>query len=210
MVAHDVLTYMCARSVGFEPEMVKITQYSYGDVDKGPYNACFPPEMREGKRPTVTGADPLYDENEYYADFVRYTRPDNGYVPGLEVLALYSAEPDWGMDYDLKLSPLQKLTGGSQGYRHLRYGLFFLRAGVAHLRAVYFTEMARTAFRRDDPYWGIRFSARAIHYIEDILTPVHAKPFSEMYALKKLLCPKRLYFTAQHCVPSLGWRPSVH
>jgi hypothetical protein len=198
MVAHDVLTYMSARSVGFEPEMVKITQYSYGDVDKGPYNARFTSEMREGKRPTVTASDPLYDENEYYANFVRYTRPNSVHVPGLEVLALYSAEPDWGMDFNLKLSPLQKLTGESQGYRHLRYGLFFFRAGVAHLRAVYFTELARTAFQRDDPYWGIRFSARAIHYIEDVLTPVHTKPFSEAYALKNLLFPKKLYFTAQN------------
>ena len=198
MIAHDVLTYVCARSLGFGPEMVKITPYSYGDVDRGPYNVRSAPEMREGEKPTVTGADPFYDENEYYSDFVPYTHPENGLVPAIEVLSLYSAEPDWGMDCGLTLSPLQKLTGGSQGYRHLRYGLFLLRAGVAHRRAVYFTELARTAFLREDLYWGIRFSARAIHYIEDILTPVHAKPFSELYALKTLLCPKRLYSTAQN------------
>jgi hypothetical protein len=198
MVAHDVLTYVSARSVGFEPGMVKVTKYSYEDVDKSLYNDRYSPQMREGERPTVTDSDPLSDETEYYRDFVRYTRPNNGHVPGLEVLALYSAEPDWGMDDELKLSPLQRLTGGSQGYRHLRYGLFAFRAGIAHLRAAHFTRMSGVAFQRQDTYWGIRFAARAIHYIEDVLTPVHTKPFSEWYALKKFLFPKKIFHTAKN------------
>jgi hypothetical protein len=198
MVAHDVLTYVSARSVGFTPERVKVTQYSYEDVDKSLYNFRYSPQMREGERPTVTDSDPLNDENEYYRDFVGYMRPNDGHVPVLQVLSLYSAEPDWGMDNELKISPLQNLTGGSMGYRHLRYGLFFFRAGVAHLRAEHFTRMADEAFQREDVYWGIRFSARAIHYIEDILTPIHTKPFSEWYALKKFLFPKKMFHTAKN------------
>ena len=38
------------------------------------------------------------------------------------ILTNYADEPDWKMDQDLNLSPLQVLTGGSQGRRHKYYG----------------------------------------------------------------------------------------
>jgi hypothetical protein len=115
-------------------------------------------------------------------------------VSALEILSLYSAEPDWGMDADLSISPLQKLTGGSQGYRHLRYGLHRFRAGTAHLRALHFNQLADRAFSKGDFYWGMRFSARALHYIEDILSPFHTKPFPEWFWPLKMFRPRALYY----------------
>jgi len=195
MIAHDVLTYVSACSVGFPDEMVEITPYSYKEIDQILYNPDYIPVMREGLRPTVQSEDPRFDEDEYYADYIKYSKPINGKIPAVEVLSFYSAEPDWGMDDGLRLSPFQVLTGGSQGYRHLRYGLFGLRVGIVNKMFLYFNKLADEAFFRDDLYWGLRFSARAIHYLEDSLTPFHLKPFTESYIMKNLFSLKEIYFT---------------
>jgi hypothetical protein len=189
MVAHDVLTCLCAKELGLENRSVEITPYTYSDP--GPYNPESEIEYREGGRPTVRSDDAHIDEERFYAPFVSYDPPASRQVSALDVISLYSAEPDWGMDDKLYLSVLQRLTGDSLGYRHLRFGLFWFRAGIAHRRAVHFTELARAAFEKDDPYWGIRFSARAIHYIEDLLTPLHTKPFPEWFFLRMIISLKR-------------------
>ncbi|MFW6180283.1 MAG: hypothetical protein ACOC8N_00945 [Spirochaetota bacterium] len=194
MIGHDVLTYLCARAAGFPAVPVTRTPYTYGGDDPGPYNPDYRWELREGTGPAVSAEEPYFDENEFYAPFVPYHAPSGGKVSALEVLALYSAEPDWGMDAGMRLSPLQALTGGSQGYRHLRYGLFGLRVGTAHRRAPHFTRMARLAASRRDPYWCARFAARALHYLEDLASPFHTKPFPERAVPAGLLHPRRLYF----------------
>ncbi len=194
MVAHDVLTYLSAKAVNFPDTMVRITEYNYSDVDTIPYNPDYRLEYREGKRPTVTTEDPMYDENPFYNDFVKYSKPVNNTVSSLEVLSLYSVEPDWGMDFGLKLSPIQKFMGGSNGYRHMRYVLFyFIRAGLLKEQIKYFDRLSKIAFNKKDTYWGLRFSARAIHYLEDYLTPVHAKPSSEIFIVKNILSPKKIF-----------------
>ena len=201
MIAHDVMTYVSARSVGFRDVPVTLRPYSYGEVDRDRYNPSYAWEMREGGTPVVSSDNPYFDEQEYYGSSVRYSvlRGDEASrddaVSALEVLSLYSAEPDWGMDRELELSPLQKLTAGSQGYRHLRYGFFLFRAGVAHRRALHFQSLAAHAFDRGDPYWGLRFSARALHYIQDILSPYHLKPIPEWYWIPRLFRLRAVYHT---------------
>jgi hypothetical protein len=193
MIAHDVFTAICARSLGVRNHSLKITPFTY--LDGTPSNPLLDIEFREGGKPTVTSEDPNLDENEYYPEDNHYSRPEGGEVSWVEVLSLYSAEPDWGMDDGIKLSPIQKLMGGSQGYRHMRYNLFCFRVGVPQQRAIHFHGLARVAFDGGDKYWGVRFSARAIHYIQDILSPFHTKPFPEWYALSKLFNPWELYYT---------------
>ncbi len=194
MIAHDVLTYICARCAGIGEEEILIRPYNYKGTETRPICGDYELSNREGGRPVVASDDPRYDESEYYTDFIKYSYPKKGKVPLIQVLSLYSAEPDWGMDSGLKISPLQALTGGSQGYRHLRYGLFLFRAGIVHRMALHFFDLAQIAFNRRDMYWGVRFSARAIHYIEDLLTPVHTKPFTEMFFFEKMFHAKDLYF----------------
>ncbi len=194
MVAHDVLTYLSAKDVNFPDIDVKITDYSYEEVDTLRYNPEYKIEYREGKKPTVSSDNPLFDENIFYNDFIKYSKPVDGKVSSLEVLAMYSVEPDWGMDTGLYLSPIQKLMGGSNGYRHMRYVLFYLiRAGVLKKQIRYFDSLSKIAFGKNDIYWGIRFSARTIHYLEDFLTPVHAKPCTESFIVKNILFPKKIF-----------------
>ena len=186
MIAHDVHTYVCAKSVDMRDTSVRITPYAYHDVDRDIYNPAYQWEMREGGSPVTVSDHALKDERDYYNPYVRYDKPVNGKVSSLQVLSLYSAEPDWGMDEGLQLSPFQGVTAGSQGYRHLRYGWYFLRIGVAHRRALHFHELAEYAFSMGDSYWGLRFSGRALHYMQDLLTPYHLKPIPEWYWIPRL------------------------
>jgi hypothetical protein len=200
MIAHDVHTYLCARAVHMLDVPVTITPYTYHEMDTDRYNPSYAWEMREGKSPVTESEHPLKDEREYYSPFVTYDNPVGGRISSLKTLALYSAEPDWGMDDKLQLSPLQVVTDGSQGYRHLRYGWCLLRAGVAHRRALHFKKLAEHAYTRGDSYWGLRFSARTLHYIQDLLTPVHLKPIPEWYWLPRLFRLKKVFNTiySQH------------
>ncbi len=97
-----------------------------------------------------------------------------------QILIDYSDEPDWAMDKELELSKAQILMAGSQGYRHMYYPAWdwhlpwlFLPQGVAPQRAEHFYELAKQAISKGDLYWGFRFLARVIHYIEDLGQPYH-------------------------------------
>ncbi len=194
MIAHDVVSYVCTAGGGFSDREVNIAPYRYATLETEPLNAGYLPEMREGGRSAVHSQDPDLDETDYDGGYPRYGIPVRGAVSAREVLSLYSSEPDWGMDDGLRISPLQRLTGGSQGYRHMRWGLFAFRVGKAHERALYYTRMAEKVFAGGELYWGLRFSARALHYIQDILSPFHTKPFPECFLAAGLWKPKELYF----------------
>jgi len=115
-------------------------------------------------------------------------------VKASSILINYSDEPDWDLDTNLNLNKIQALTGGSQGYRHMYFSVFggLLKAGEAPKRANHFFEMSKIAFGKGDNYWGFRFTARAIHYLEDISQPYHTYPapldvlFKKFFNVKKL------------------------
>lgn len=109
----------------------------------------------------------------------------------LEVLVSYSDEPDWGMDQDLFFTKDQKYLGGtkgpsSQAWRHMylprwnpmhpyitfHYPLKTL--GVAPDRARMMADWSKMAFEAKDPYWGFRFLAWSLHYIQDLGQPFHS------------------------------------
>ena len=147
---------------------IEVTPYTYGDIDHDAYNPEFVIKYVEGKIGEKTKAS--------------------------DILINYSDEPDWDLDTNLELNKLQALTGGSQGYRHMYFSVFsgLLKVGDAPKRANHFFEMSKAAFERDDSYWGFRFAARAVHYLEDLSQPQHAYPvpfdvlFKEFFNAKKL------------------------
>ena len=114
-----------------------------------------------------------------------------GAAPGetqtpLDILATYAQEPDWGMDQELRVSWQQRFMGGytglgSQGYFHMYYPSLTIHLpvpvmsmGAAPKRATQWREMARAAFESGDEYWGWRFTAWSLHYIEDLAQPYHS------------------------------------
>lgn len=65
------------------------------------------------------------------------------------------------MDTDLNVSKFQKFTGGSQGFRHQYYDIWFIRLGQGPERAQYWFDLAEKAHEKGDDYWTFRFLARA-------------------------------------------------
>ena len=147
---------------------IEITPYTYEDIDQDEYNPEFAIKYLEGEIGEKVKAS--------------------------SILINYSDEPDWNLDTNLNLNKIQALTGGSQGYRHMYFSVFggLLKAGDAPKRANHFFEMSKIAFGKGDNYWGFRFTARAIHYLEDISQPYHTYPapldvlFKKFFNVKKL------------------------
>lgn len=155
---HDLLTREILRPVTWlnAYRNIKVTKWTYENVDKG-LNPDFKPLY----------IDKLVGES----------------TNAREILIRYVDEPDWGMDEKLEVSPLQTLAGGSKGYRHQCYHFMrgALEVGEAPKRAKANYELARIAFRKHDPYWGFRYLARSIHYLEDMGQPYHTNPMRLSY-----------------------------
>jgi hypothetical protein len=123
-----------------------------------------------------------------------------------EILVGYAMEPDWGMDQELKVSWQQRFMGGytglsSQGYFHMYYPAVTLHLpvpvlsmGVAPKRSEQWMQMGREAFARGDEYWGWRFTAWALHYLEDV-----AQPYHSTQTHRRFIRPKSLIQGTTNC-----------
>jgi len=151
---------------------IEITPYTYEDIDQDKYNPKFVIKYVEGEIGRKTNAS--------------------------DILINYSDEPDWDLDTNLELNKLQALTGGSQGYRHMYFSVFggLIKAGDAPKRASHFFEMSKIAFGKGDNYWGFRFAARAVHYLEDLSQPYHAYPVPLRVLFKKFFNIKKITILA--------------
>ncbi len=161
---HGLMTAQVMESLSWVKDYknITITPYTYQKFDKSVYNEKFIIKYLEGSIGEKTDA--------------------------LTILSIYSDEPDWDMDTDLNLSKFQLLTGDSQGYRHQRYVAFggLLRAGVGHKRVQHFYNLSRIAFKNNDIYWGFRFLARSIHFIQDLTQPQHTLPAPQNIVMKEI------------------------
>lgn len=126
---------------------------------------------------------------------------EGGSVSLLDVLAMYSDEPDWGMDREIfdqypdVWRDEYSFMGGregtaSQAFRHMYWPEFSWRMplqtlkvpfsklvtpmGLAPERAAVFIELSRRARSTGHLYWSVRFVANALHYLEDVAQPFHA------------------------------------
>jgi len=171
MDGHDVLTYNCLNlNSSFLSEEVTITPYTYGSFDPGPYNQAMSAFEDYLGNPYLSDSD-----GELHVDFFDNLSPIDGKAPAWQIITVYSYEPDFGMDSDLILSPMQKLMGSSASWRHEEYRILF-RFGEVTKRFLHFDRMSQLAMSKNDKYWALRFAARAIHYLEDNGTPYHTSP----------------------------------
>lgn len=118
-------------------------------------------------------------------------------VSARQVLAGYSSEPDWGMDKGLDASRHQGLMGGtdpkqtsSQGFRHMSFLMGTM--GETPARAQLFFDLGAKAIQKGHPYWGFRFVAWGMHYLEDMGAPVHTNmlPTLKYIRLKGMFRPR--------------------
>ncbi|MBI3556432.1 MAG: hypothetical protein HY074_09235 [Deltaproteobacteria bacterium] len=108
------------------------------------------------------------------------------HVKPLEVISIYSDEPDWNMDDDVPQLRGKGIAEAGEGtatrtLRHFWYegensfGVDFGKDQHTDRRAQLFYELALIAFEVHEPYWGYRFIANALHYIQDMTQPYHTK-----------------------------------
>ena len=116
-------------------------------------------------------------------------------IQAREVLCTFSDEPDWGMDQDL-FSVAQYGYGScpfgpehgpsSQAPFHMAFLhenplVMALRPSLGKSfmgeRVQLFFALAGLAMESGVDYWGWRFAAWAMHYLQDITQPYHARPF---------------------------------
>jgi hypothetical protein len=129
----------------------------------------------------------------------------------LDVLCVYADEPDWGMDqgvfaverYGLGEPPFGGKTGkSSQASFHMAFfheipllNLLFprVRKTFLDMRSGTFLALARLALDRHMDYWGWRFAAWAVHYLQDLTQPYHANflPFPLWMVLGRFLLNPR-------------------
>jgi hypothetical protein len=126
--------------------------------------------------------------------FVRNFRDVTGQeVTARSVLRTFVDEPDWGIDHDLW--SIKEYGYGEQPYGdptgetskapfHVKFqhenGIVNKFAsdileGMTLDRMEMFTRLAKVAFSTGHPYWGYRFTAWSMHYIEDLAQPYHSK-----------------------------------
>lgn len=116
-------------------------------------------------------------------------------IEAKEIVCTYADEPDWGMDQDLfpvaeygyGSPPFGPPTGkSSQAAFHMAFlhGPRVLKLLVPHLgtsfmaeRVEVFLALSKLAFETGLTYWGWRFAAWAMHYLQDLTQPYHATPF---------------------------------
>ncbi|MCM8820010.1 MAG: hypothetical protein NC925_04350 [Candidatus Omnitrophica bacterium] len=167
--AHREMTEIILKDYGWlkKYNKIKVTPYTYNDPS--PYNPSYAIPYR----------------GEKIGDT----------IDAITIITRYVTEPDMGMDENLNLNSMQKLTGGSSGWRHQYYIAFkgILKLGEAPKRIIHFWALAKEAFQKKDYYWGFRFFAYSLHYLQDLTQPFHAYPmplgnlFKNIFNLDKLI-----------------------
>jgi hypothetical protein len=132
---------------------------------------------------------------------LRLGEEKNSRVSVLSLLSTYSDEPDWGADenlfeddeypdlwtQDTPYVAVRRGTG-SAGFRHMYFpgkfrwsepiGSFQIPqrpVGEAPQRAELFLSLSHAFFQTNQPYWGYRFLAWTLHYLEDLYQPFHSR-----------------------------------
>jgi hypothetical protein len=137
-------------------------------------------------------------------------------VPAREVVATFSDEPDWGFDHTLwgyteygyGEQPYGKPEGeSSKAPFHMQFAHepFLVRKfvptvleGMVGDRVEMFTRLAELAFSTGHDYWGWRFSAWAVHYVQDLAQPYHSKALpsaTSAFYYRYVVSPRKEFLT---------------
>ncbi|MCX7654303.1 MAG: hypothetical protein N2Z58_06470 [Fervidobacterium sp.] len=103
--------------------------------------------------------------------------PINNKLPAWQIVSLYSAFPDIGIDYLRNVSWIQDVfVGDSQGLRHGKVKIGPVEIFEADVSFLYFIKKSRELLKLGNLYWGLRFFGYALHYLQDLMQPYHVRP----------------------------------
>ena len=105
------------------------------------------------------------------------TSPVDNKLPAWQIISLYSAFPDIGIDYLKNVSWIQDtFLGDSQGLRHGKVKIGPVEVFEADSSFLYFVKKSRELLKSGNTYWGLRFFGYSLHYLQDIMQPYHVRP----------------------------------
>lgn len=169
--------------------------------------------------PVTTRSDRIELTNPGYAFASRGELPGQT-VSARAVLETYVDEPDGGAngpDDSMLLSWQQTYLvplGGSSSRRLLQtfhpaksvhFPLSAITLGKAPERAGVYFRAARMAFDRGDPYWGFRYAACLLHYIQDAAEPFQSSESSTVFMLPGDNAPATAVVLANYHRVFQGW-----
>ncbi|MBW2971854.1 hypothetical protein KY359_02355 [Candidatus Woesearchaeota archaeon] len=176
---HDQMTSEVVKDLGWLDRFseVTVTEYMYDDPTISQIRIRY-----YNPEPGMLEPDEFYYHALYEPVLFFKGAKLAGKMSARQILSDFSDEPDWEMDQNLDLSWMQAFSGESQGYRHMYYPTWsfhvpmgFMAQGQTPERADHFYNMAKMAFDRGDTYWGFRYLARTLHYIQDMAQPYHTR-----------------------------------
>ncbi len=182
---HDLMTEEVVEDLGWLDRFdnITVTEYLYDDPTINDNRIRYYNEDPGQLEPDEFYYHALYEPVLFY----KGAQLGNS-TTAKTILIEFSDEPDWEMDQELQLSWMQGFSGESQGYRHMYYPtwsfhipLGFMAQGQTPDRAQHFYDRAKMAFEKGDTYWGFRFLARAMHYVQDMSQPFHTRQFYWRY-----------------------------
>jgi len=186
---HDFITATVVAGLPWleEYRQLPVTPCTYPDATLNP--AYQPPFIN----PDYKATEPQPGKYQHYdlVDEAYYGLRGvavNGRMDAKDILVQFCNEPDWGLDDNLEAGLAGRWMAGSHGFRHMYYPALtwhlpwlFFGQGVPHQRIEHFWRLSTRAFQRGDMYWGFRFLARCLHYIQDVTQPFHTTQTSLKY-----------------------------
>lgn len=158
------------------------------------------PSLDMGQRPPMDFNQVSLIKNVTLARKYFLTLKDKEDIPPLWVVVTHSDEPDFGMDIGLFEDVDGSEDGQIYGFGKIPFGnprleyatqapfhmSFFFESWLTYafkpeikrtfsLARIYqFRTLSWFAFKEGHPYWGYRFAAWALHYIQDLAQPYHS------------------------------------
>ncbi|MGQ9855680.1 MAG: hypothetical protein ACUVQF_03015 [Fervidobacterium sp.] len=174
--SHGVFTFLIATSIdGFDySKQVEISEYSYSESrNYKPGRYITYDLVQEGEKKIDREDDVLQETGiEIVPDLVL----SDGKIPVWMIFLIYSSLPDNGMDFVEDNFFASLFLGQTQANRHGYFKLSFFEYFEGDKSFLHFLRMSKNAFNKGDTYWGYRFLAYALHYLEDLMQPYHVRP----------------------------------